>query len=210
MHGFKASSFDVFGLLYSVRGGTIIPQLDARGRVYLSMVFFHFCGDSHSLSILQNFSTAAFHYGLLIPRSAREIHISDSILDDLKICWDVSLCRIQPLLKENRLPLLRAFLDIKLPELSYACDSQPKKMYIGRIFSRHADTRHGLKLLSSSTAQQEIGRIKLPEQPNLEWNSMGWKEVAIGLWRRRLVHSHSWILLNKPIISAFSAVSTIF
>ena len=68
-------------------------------------------------------------------------------------------------------------------------------VYIGQIFGQYLDECHMWELFSDSGTQIEIGQIRLWRQPTLEWYSRVWTDVTTGLWQRRLVHSHSWILL---------------
>jgi len=196
--------------MYVVRGATIISQLDAWGRVYLSMVLFQLFDDFHSSWIMQNFSHGDFNAILDLARSAQRIRISDGDLDTLKMFWDMYHCRIQPLSKEEAIPLLRTFLNIKLPNTNAQWGPPPDRMYLGRIFSQYTDQRYSLGSSSHSTAQlgsssdstvqRGIGQIRLGGQPNLGWNSRGWTEVTTGLWRRRLVPSGPWVFPNWLII----------
>jgi len=115
--------------------------------------------------MLQNISNTEFSTDLCITRSARNIHISDSDLDNLKIIWDMCYSPIQRLSKEDGVSLLRMFLDIAYPEMDYCFSPPPGMVYIGQIWGQYVHERWGRKMFSDSTAQIEIGQIRPRGQP---------------------------------------------
>ena len=170
---------------YLVGGAIIVSQLNVQGRVYLSMVLPCLFNDSHSSVTVQACSSAESACLLNIVKSARNLHISDSDLDSLKMVWDMCHSQIQRLSKEDGIPLLKRFLTIRTPYCDNYFDSTLGKVYFGRIFGQYRNRRHKWGLFSESTAHR-IGQIKLRGQPTLEWYySTGWTEVTTGLWRRR-------------------------
>ena len=190
LHGLISCDFNIIWDCYTVKGATIVPQLDARGRVYLSMVLPSLFDNSHSSETVQNWSSAEFPSHLGIVGSGRNIHISDSDLDNLKMFWGISHSQIQRLSKEDGIPLLRIFLNIRQLNVGGSVCLPPDKIYFGRIFGQYTDARHERGSFSESTAHL-TGRIKLQGRPTPMWYSKGWTEVTTGLWRRRSVRSDS-------------------
>jgi len=70
--------------------------------------------------------------------------MSDSDLENLKVLWDMCDCRIQPLSKEDGVPLLRMFLSMRVPGFSYQAGAPPEKPCTGQFFSQYTDERHRL------------------------------------------------------------------
>ena len=205
LHGLISHGSGFVWHFYTVRGATNVSQLDVRGRVYLSLVLPNLFDNSHSSEIIQNWSSAEFPSHLNILMSARNIHFSDSDLDNLKVVWDRCDSQIQRLSKEDGIPLLGTFLTIRTPSTDYYCDPSPDKVYFGRIFSHYRKKHHEGRSLSESRVHP-IGRIKFRGRPTLRWDSKGWTEVTTGLWRRMSVRSNSWCLPYRSIISSESMI----
>jgi len=170
------------------------------------MVLPNLFDDSHSSETVQNWSSSGFPSHLDIVASARNIHISDSDLDNLKMVWDMCHSQIQHLSKEDGIPLLRTFLTIRTPGRGYYLDPPPENIYFGRIFSRHKNKCNKLRSFSEFRVHP-IGRIKLQGRPTLKWDSKGWAEVTTGLGEE------GWCVLTLsvlPIDQSFPSVSTIF
>jgi len=180
---------DTLWARFLVGGATIVSQLDARGRVYLSMVLPCSFNDSRSSEPVQNWSSEKFPNHLSVVKSAHNIHLSDGDLDNLKMVWNMCHSQVQPLSREDGIPPLRTFLNIRTPITDGYFDPQSDKIYFGRIFGQYTDKHCKWGSFSESTAHL-IGQIKLQGQPTLKWDSKGWTEVTTGLWRRRSVCSH--------------------
>jgi len=100
LHGIISYHSDTLWAWYMVGGATIVSQLDARGRVYLSTVLLSLFDDSHSSETAQNWSSAKLPSHLNAVTSARNIHISDSDLDNLTMVWD-SVIRRSSVIRRN-------------------------------------------------------------------------------------------------------------
>jgi len=118
----------------------------------------------HFSEIVQSSSSAESERTLDIVKSAH-VRISDNVLDNLKIFWDMCHCHIQRISKEDGISFLRIFLNIRQPQISFHRGPSLDTVRTGLILCQYINERYRLGLFSDSTAQQEIGRTRFLGQP---------------------------------------------